>query len=61
MLITIKFALFSFPDYAEKCMEYLSAKHLNIRFSLEKEKDGFFPFFGINILRNNGKFATTVY
>ena len=42
MLITIIFALFSFPDYAEKCMEYLSSKHLNIRFSLEKEKGGFF-------------------
>ena len=34
------FALFSCPDHADKFREYLSSKHPNINFSVEKEKDG---------------------
>ena len=38
------FARFSFPDHVNKFKEYLSSKHLNIHFSVEKEKDNFLPF-----------------
>ena len=37
------FALFSSPDKADKFKEYLSSKHSNINFSIEKEKDGSLP------------------
>ena len=52
------FVLFSSPDHADKFREYLSSKHPNIKFSIEKEEDGRLPFLGINIFRENDKFAT---
>ena len=55
------FALFSSPDHADKFKEYLSSKHLNINFSIEKEKDSCLPFLDVNIFRENEKFATNVY
>ena len=55
------FVLFSSPDHAGKCKEYLSSKHPNIKFSIEKEQDGCLPFLDINILHKNEKFATNVY
>ena len=55
------FALFSSPDYADKFKEYLSSKHHNINFSIEKEKDGCLSFLDVNIFRENDKFATNVY
>ena len=39
------FVLFSSPDHADKFREYLSSNHPNIKFSLEKEKDGCLPFY----------------
>ena len=38
-------ALFSSPDHADTFKEYLSSKHPNINFSLEKEKDRCLPLF----------------
>ena len=55
------FVLFSSPDLADKFREYLSSKHPNIKFSIEKEEDGCLPFLDINIFRENDKFATKVY
>ena len=55
------FVLFSSPDHADKFREYLSSKHPNIKVSIEKEEDGCLPFLGINIFRENDKFATNVY
>ena len=55
------FVLFSSPDHAHKFREYLSSKHSNIKFSIEKEEDGCLPFLDINISRENNKFATNVY
>ena len=55
------FALFSSPDHADKFREYLSSKHPNIEFSIEKEQDGCLPFLDVNIFRENDKFATNVY
>ena len=39
----------------------MSSKHPNIKFSIEKEQDGFLPFLDINILHKNEKFGTNVY
>ena len=55
------FVLFSSPDHADRFREYLSSKHPNIKFSVEKEEDGYFPFLDINIFSENKKFATNVY
>ena len=55
------FALFSSPDHADKFKEYLSSKHPNTNFSIEKEKDGCLPFLDVNIFLENEKFATNVY
>ena len=55
------FVLFSSPDQGDKFWEYLSSKHPNIKFSLEKEEDGCLPFLDINIFREKDKFATNVY
>ena len=38
------FALFSSPDHTDKFKEYLSSKHPNIKFSIQKEEDGCLPF-----------------
>ena len=53
--------LFFSLDQAEKFKKYLSSKHPNINFSLEKESDGRLSFLGINILREKENFATNVY
>ena len=55
------FALLSSPDHTDKFKEYLSSKHPNINFSIEKEKDGCLPFLDVNIFRENEKFATNIY
>ena len=55
------FLLFSSLDHADKFRQYLSSKHPNIKFSIEKEEDGCLPFLDINIFRENDKFATNVY
>ena len=55
------FALFSSPDYANKFKEYLSSKHLNVNFFVEKDKDCCLRFLDANIFCENEKFATNVY
>ena len=54
------FILFSSPDHADKFRKYLSSKHPNIKFSIEKEEDGCLPFLDVNIFCENDKFATDV-
>ena len=55
------FVLFFSPDHADKFREYLSSKHPNIKFSIEKEEDSCLPFVDVNIFRENDKFATNDY
>ena len=38
------FVMFSSTDHADKFRGYLSSKHSNIKFSIEKEEDGCLPF-----------------
>ena len=37
------FALFPWPDHAQKLNDYFSSKHTNMNFSLEKEEYGHLP------------------
>ena len=55
------FVLFSSLDQAEKFKKYLSSKHSNINFSLEKENEGRLSFLDVNFFREKGKFVTNVY
>ena len=55
------FVLFSSLDQAEMCKKYLSSRHPNINFSLEKENDCRLSFLDINIFRENGKSVPTFY
>ena len=55
------FALFSSREDADKFKEYLSSKHANIIFSLEKEKYGCLPFVDVNIFREKEKLPSNVY
>ena len=55
------FALFFSPDHADKFKEYMSSKHPNKKFSIEKERDGCLTFLDVNIFRENEKFAINVY
>ena len=55
------FVLFFSLDQAEKFKKYLSSKHPNINFSLEKENDGRSSFLDINIYREKVKFVSNVY
>ena len=55
--------LYFFPslDQAEKFKKYLSSKHPNINFLLEKENEGRLFFLDINIFQEKGKCVTNVY
>ena len=52
------FVLFFSLSQADKFKKYLSSKHPNINFSLEKENDGRLSFLDINIFHEKGKFVT---
>ena len=47
--------------HADKFREYLSSKHPDIKFFIEKEENGRLPFLDINIFGEYDKFATNVY
>ena len=55
------FILFSSLDHADEYREYLSSKHPNIKFSIEKEEDRCLPFLDVHFFRENDKLATNVY
>ena len=55
------FVLLSFLDHARKFKKYLSSKHRNINFSLEKENDGRLSVLEANLFRKNGNYVANVY
>ena len=59
--VDIIFVLLASLDHADKFKEYLSSKHPNISFSIDKEKDGCIPFLDVNIFHENEKLATNAY
>ena len=61
MPVHIQAGKFKKVDQAEKFKKYLSSKHPNTKFSLEKENDGRLSFSDINIFPEKGKFIANVY
>ena len=55
------FVLFESSESADSFREYMSSKHQNINFTVEKENVGSLSFLDIKICRKNGKFVTSVY
>ena len=44
-VVLIPFLQFSSPYHADEFKEYLPSKHLTVTFSIDKEKDGWLPFY----------------
>ena len=55
------FVLFESSEPADSFCEYMSSKHQNINFTVEKENVGSLSFLDVKICRKNGKFVTSVY
>ena len=55
------FVLFESSESANSFCEYMSSKHQNINFTVEKENIGSLLFLDVKICRKNGKFVTSVY
>ena len=55
------FVLFESSESADSFREYMSSKHQNINFTVEKENVGSLSFLDVKICRKNGKFVTSVY
>ena len=55
------FLLFSFELYVTKCLTYMSSKHGNIKFTVERKEKNLLSFLDKNIFRHSGKFQTSIY
>ena len=55
------FVLFESFESADSFREYMSSKHQNINFTIEKKNVGSLSFLDVKICRKNGKFVTSVY
>ena len=55
------FVLFESSESADSFRKYMSSKHQNINFTVEKENVGSLSFLDVKICRKNGKFVTSVY
>ena len=55
------FVLFESSESANSFCKFMSSKHKNINFTVEKENVGSLSFLEVNICRENGKFVTSVY
>ena len=55
------FALFNSPEHLKGFHSYLNYHHVDISFTIENEKDNRMSFLGVNIIRDQGKFTTSVY
>ena len=61
MLMTYLYYFLLLIMQTNKFEDYLSSKHPNTNFSMEKEKDGCLSFLDVSIFHENWKFATNVY
>ena len=55
------FVLFESSESADSFREYMSSKHQNINFTVEKENVGSLSFLDVKICRKNDTFNTSVY
>ena len=49
------------PEHLKCFQSYLNSRHVNISITIENEKDNRMSFLDVNIIREQGKFTTSVY
>lgn len=49
------------PNNEQAILEFLNKQHPNIRFTIEKEEKNSLPFLDTRVIRNVGKYVTTIY
>ena len=54
------FVLFNSAEHLKYFHSYLNSRHLNISFTIENEKYNRMSFLDVNIMREEGKFITSV-
>ena len=55
------FILFKSNDPLKHFHDFLNSYHINMSFSMEIEKENKLPFLDVEIIREQGKFSTTIY
>ena len=55
------FVLFNSPEHLKRFHSYLNSCHLNTSCTIENEKDNRMSFLDVNIIREKGKFTTSIY
>ena len=55
------FVLFTSPQHLEAFQNFLNCRHANISFTIESEKQNRISFLGIQIIREDKTFTTSVY
>ena len=55
------FVLLNSAEHLKRFHSYLNSRHLNISFTIENEKDNRMSFLDVNIIREKGRFTTSVY
>ena len=55
------FLLFKSNDHLKYFQDFLNSCHINMSFSMETEKENKLSFLDVEVIREQGKFTTTVY
>ena len=55
------FILFKSNDHLKYFQDFLNSCHINMSFSMETEKENKLSFLDVEVIREQGKFTTTVY
>ena len=55
------FILFKSNDHLKSFQGFLNSCHLNMSFSMETEKENKLSFLDVEVIREQGKFTTTIY
>ena len=55
------FVLFKSSDHLKRFQSYLNSCHVNISFTIETEQNNKISFLDVNVIREQGKFITSVY
>ena len=53
--------LFKWNDHLKYFQDYLNSCHINMSFSMEAEKENKLSFTDVDVIREQGKFTTTIY
>ena len=55
------FVLFKSSDHLKRFQSYLNSCHVNMSFRIEPEQNNKISFLDINVIREQGKFITSLY